>query len=171
MATGELAHAEAPHGAHAAVVVDGSEAEYGVAITASGRRSAAKMYEPDAPAGPFGPKQLARLDEALTLASRETGLDFSIYLGELGEDSHAAAERLHASIGEGSSQAVLVAVSPGERVIEILTGLNAAQRLPDRGAKLAVASMVASFKEGDLVGGLVNSLRMLADQAGPIPRG
>jgi hypothetical protein len=171
VATGELAHAEASHGAHEAVLVNGSEADYGVAITASGRRSAAKMYEPDAPGGPFGPKQLARLDEALTLASRETGLDFSIYLGQLGEDSHAEAERLHASIGEGASQAVLVAVSPGERVIEILTGRGAAQRIPDRGAKLAVASMVASFKEGDLVGGLVNSLRMLADQAGPIPRG
>jgi hypothetical protein len=28
-------------------------------------------------------------------------------------------------------------------------------------------SMVASFKEGDLVGGLVSGLRMLTDQAGP----
>ena len=28
-------------------------------------------------------------------------------------------------------------------------------------------SMVASFKEGDLIGGLVSGLRMLTDQAGP----
>jgi hypothetical protein len=29
-----------------------------------------------------------------------------------------------------------------------------------------VMSMVASFKEGDLIGGLVSGLRMLCDQAG-----
>lgn len=173
MATGEFAVTEGAteaHGAHEAVLAAQPEAEYGVAITASGRRSAAKMYEPDAPSGPFSPKQLARLDEALTLASRESGLDFSIYLGELGADSQAAAARLHASIGEAAAQAVLIAVSPGERLIEIVTGTYAAERLPDRGAKLAVASMVASFKEGDLIGGLVNALRMLSDQAGPTPK-
>jgi hypothetical protein len=64
---------------------------------------------------------------------------------------------------------VLIAVSPGARVVEVVTGPYAAQRLPDRGAKLAVMSMVASFKEGDLIGGLVSGLRMLTDQAGPRP--
>jgi uncharacterized membrane protein YgcG len=128
------------------------------------------MYEPVLPTGPFSPAQLARMDEALTLASRETGLDFSVYLGGLGADSRGAAEQLHASIGEKAANSVLIAVSPGERVIEIVTGQQAFQRLPDRGAKLAVASMVASFKEGELVGGLVNALRMLADQAGPAPK-
>jgi len=142
------------------------EAEFGVGITPTGRRSVAKMYESAAPTGPFGTVQLARLDEALTLASRETGLDFSVYLGELGGDTRVAAEKLHASIGPAAGNSVLIAVSPGERVVEIVTGSEAFPRLPDRGAKLAVMSMVASFKEGDLVGGLVSGLRMLADQAG-----
>jgi hypothetical protein len=31
-------------------------------------------------------------------------------------------------------------------------------------------SMVASFKEGDLFGGLIGGLRMLTDQAGSPPR-
>ncbi|WP_158880583.1 DUF5130 family protein [Amycolatopsis anabasis] len=145
------------------------ELEPGVAITASGRRSAAKMYEPAAPSGPFSTTQLARIDEALTLASRESGLDFTVYVGELGEDSRAAAEKLHASIPNGNN-AVLIAVSPGERVVEVVTGAEAFQRVPDRGAKLAVMSMVASFKEGDLIGGLVSGLRMLTDQAGPPPK-
>ncbi|HET6502829.1 MAG TPA: DUF5130 family protein [Amycolatopsis sp.] len=148
-----------------------AEPEFGVAITATGRRSVAKMYEPAKPTGPFGTVQLARLDEALTLASRETGLDFSIYLGNLdGGDTREAAEKLHASIGAAATTAVLVAVSPGQRVVEVVTGSGAFHRLPDRGAKLAVMSMVASFKEGDLVGGLVSGLRMLADQAGSAPR-
>lgn len=161
MATGELTR------------TDDGELAFGEAITSSGRRSAAKMYEPAEPTSPFNTQQLARLDEALTFASRETGLDFSVYLGELGQDTRASAEKLHAGTADPSN-AVLVAVSPGERAIEIVTGSAAYARIPDRGAKLAIASMVASFKEGDLirglVSGLVNALRMLSDQAGPAPK-
>ncbi|MFD2421396.1 DUF5130 family protein [Amycolatopsis pigmentata] len=147
------------------------EPEFGVAITTTGRRSVAKMYRQSAPVTPFSTVQLARLDEALTLASRETGLNFSVYIGELDSgDTRQAAEKLHASIGEGAGDAVLIALSPGQRVVEVVTGTAAFQRLPDRGAKLAVMSMVASFKEGDLIGGLVSGLRMLSDQAGSAPR-
>lgn len=147
------------------------EPEFGVAITSTGRRSAAKMYEASGPVGPFRKRQLARLDEALTLASRKTGLDFSVYLGELDAgDTRRAAEKLHASAGAGAGNAVLIAVSPGQRVVEVVTGSDAFQRLPDRGAKLAVMSMVASFKEGDLAGGLISGLRMLSDQAGSAPK-
>ncbi|MFD6073722.1 MULTISPECIES: DUF5130 family protein [Amycolatopsis] len=156
MATGELTHSS--------TAVD-EEPGYGAAVTSSGRISAAKMYEPAGPNSPFTTQQLARLDEALTLASRETGLDFSVYLGDLGEDTRVTAEGLLSSTDD-PADGVIVAVSPGQRVIEIVTGSQARHRLPDRGAKLAVASMVASFKEGDLIGGLVNALRMLSDQAG-----
>lgn len=156
MATGELTHSS--------TAVD-EEPGYGAAVTSSGRISAAKMYEPAGPISPFTTQQLARLDEALTLASRETGLDFSVYLGDLGEDTRATAEGLLAST-DNAADGVVIAVSPGQRTIEVVTGSQARHRLPDRGAKLAVASMVASFKEGDLVGGLVNALRMLSDQAG-----
>ncbi|MEU9688468.1 DUF5130 family protein [Amycolatopsis japonica] len=156
MATGELTHSS--------TAVD-EEPGYGAAVTSSGRISAAKMYEPAGPISPFTTQQLARLDEALTLASRETGLDFSVYLGDLGEDTRVTAEGLLAST-DNAADGVVIAVSPGQRAIEVVTGSQARHRLPDRGAKLAVASMVASFKEGDLVGGLVNALRMLSDQAG-----
>lgn len=140
--------------------------EAGAVITVSGRRSAAKMHEPDERHGPFSGVQLARLDEALTLASREAGLDFSIYIGELGQDSRSGAESLHDSMGAAGADAVLIALSPGGRVVEVVTGSAAARRVPERGAKLAVMSMVAFFKEGDLLGGLLSGLRMLADQAG-----
>jgi len=138
----------------------------GSAVTASGRISTAEFYaEPDLSALPFTPVQLTRLDEALTLASRDSGLRFSVYLGELGPKPTETAQRLHAEV-EGSDEAVLVAVSPEQRVVEVVTGPEARVRLPDRGAKLAVMSMVASFKEGDLLGGLLSGLRMLGDQAG-----
>jgi hypothetical protein len=142
----------------------------GATVMASGRVSAARVVKPLPPTVPFSPVQLARLDEAILLSSRSTGLDFSIYLGELGEDTRAKAERLHASIGApAASDMVLIAVSPGQRVVEVVTGDESHRRLADRACKLAVMSMVASFKEGDLIGGLVSALRMLTDQAGRSP--
>lgn len=149
----------------AIVAVDPSTLPLGSVVTNSGRVSAAKMYEPHAPELPFTPAQLAQLDEALTLSSRTTGLDFSVYMGELGSNAHERAQELHGST-ERPSHHVLLAVSPGERVVEIVTGEESHRRLADRSAKLAVMSMVASFKEGDLAGGLVSGLRMLTDQAG-----
>lgn len=119
------------------------------------------------PALPFTPQQLSRLDEALTFAGRETGVAFSVYLGELGEDTRTRAEEMLASLGAGAPDAVLIAVSPGERVVELVTGSSVQRRITDRAARLAVTAMVASFCEGDLAGGLVSALRMLADQAGP----
>ena len=149
------------------------DADYGPGATlmSSGRVSIARAVKPLPPTVPFTPVQLARLDEALTLSTRSTGLDFTIYLGELGDDSRHKAESLHAAMGETpASDAVLIAVSPGQRVVEVVTGEESHRRLPDRSCKLAVMSMVASFKEGDLIGGLVSALRMLTDQAGSPPK-
>ncbi|TYP87620.1 DUF5130 family protein [Blastococcus xanthinilyticus] len=114
----------------------------------------------------FSFKELARLDEALTMSSRETGLRFTLYVGELGTPTRRHAEELHARSGATPSDAVLIAVSPGQRVVEVVTGAGAARRLPDRACALAVLSMTSSFGAGDLVGGIVNGLRQLSDQAG-----
>ena len=142
---------------------------HGAAITLSGRVSEARKVDGKRPVLPFSQVQLARLDEALTLSSRSTGLGFTIYIGDLGEDTRSEAERLHSSTPD-VEDAVLIAVSPGQRVVEVVTGKDAARRISDRGCKLAVMSMVASFTEGDLTGGLVGGLRMLSDQAGKAPR-
>jgi hypothetical protein len=114
----------------------------------------------------FSYPELARLDEALTMSSRETGLRFTLYIGDLGKPTRVTAEDLHSRSGVNPSDAVLIAVSPGQRVVEVVTGAGAARRLPDRACALAVLSMTGSFAAGDLVGGLVNGLRQLSDQAG-----
>jgi hypothetical protein len=116
----------------------------------------------------FSWEELARLDEALTMSSRETGLRFTLYIGDLGPRTRLRAEELHASSGADTSQAVLVAVSPGQRVVEVVTGPAAARRLPDRACALAVLSMTTSFAGGDLVGGVINGLRQMSDQAGRV---
>jgi hypothetical protein len=142
----------------------------GATVMPAGRLSIARTIKPQPPTLPFTPKQLARLDETLTVATRATGLDFSIYLGDLGPDTRGRVEELHASLGADASDAVLIAVSPGQRVVEVATGDEAHRRLSDRACKLAVMAMVASFKEGDLIGGLISALRMLTDQAGSPPK-
>lgn len=121
--------------------------------------------------GPFSPRQLARLDEALTMSSRETGLDFSVYVGALDEPTREHAERLHAGLGAKATNGVLVAVSPGQRVLHVVTGELSSRRLPDRSCALAALSMRAALSLGDLVGGIVNGLRMLSDQSGHPHRG
>ncbi|GAA1231504.1 DUF5130 family protein [Prauserella halophila] len=164
MATGELVHDRE------SAAVDPADLPFGAAVTESGRISRAQEYAPTTPNGPFTTRQLSRIDEALALATRDSGIDFSIYLGPLGaEDTRAAAEQLHDRLGERGDSAVLIAVSPGERVVEVVTGAKTRQRVPDRTVKLAVMTMVASFKEGDLTGGFVSGLRMLADHAGSRP--
>jgi Domain of unknown function (DUF5130) len=170
VAAGETTHpgSTSHHGGTGtAVAVPASEElPVGAVVTASGRVSAAEVYREESRADqPFSPVQLTRLDEALTLASRESGLLFSVYIGDLGADPTARVAELHDQL-DGSNEAVLVAVSPGQRIVEVLSGADARMRLPDRGAKLAVMSMVASFRESDLLGGLLSGLRMLADQAG-----
>jgi hypothetical protein len=114
----------------------------------------------------FSYQDLARLDEALTMSSRETGLRFTLYIGDLGRRTRVRAEELFLQSGEDVADSVLVAVSPGQRVVEVVTGAGAARRLPDRACALAVLAMTNTFAGSDLVGGIVNGLRQLSDQAG-----
>jgi Domain of unknown function (DUF5130) len=113
----------------------------------------------------FTARQLARLDEALTLSSRESGLVFSVYVGELHAPTRAHAEALFERLSDDS---VLLAVSPGQRVLHIVTGPSSSKRLPNRACALAALAMRASFSNGDLLGGIVTGLRMLADSAGRV---
>jgi Domain of unknown function (DUF5130) len=115
--------------------------------------------------GPFTTRQLLRLDEALRVADRTTGLTFSIYVGELQEPVRDHAERLHKQL-DGADRSVLVAVSPNQRVLEIVTGNEARKRISDRDAKLAALSMAAAFAGGDLAGGVISGLDQLATHAG-----
>jgi hypothetical protein len=124
------------------------------------------QYGPQGPISadsPFTTRQLSRLDEALTLSSRETGLTFSVYVGEFKAPTRAHAEALFERLDDAS---VLVAVSPGQRTLHIVTGPESSKRLPNRACALAALAMRASFTNGDLTGGLVTGLRMLADSAG-----
>lgn len=114
--------------------------------------------------GPFTANQLVRLDEALRAADQSTALHFSVYVGKLSEPTRPAAELLHDRLDDADNS-VLVALSPNQRVLEVVTGPLAGKHLPDRVCALAALSMTAAFSGGDLAGGLVTGIGMLADQA------
>ncbi|HEY6595997.1 MAG TPA: DUF5130 family protein [Asanoa sp.] len=115
--------------------------------------------------GPFSTRQLLRLDEALRTADKSTGLTFSVYVGQLDEPVRGHAEEMLGQLPTPVSS-VMIAVSPNQRVLEIVTGADARRRIPDRDAKLAALSMVAAFGGGDLAGGIISGLDQLASRAG-----
>ena len=84
-------------------------------------RPATASRRPASLDGPFTTRQLLRLDEALRIADQQTGLTFSVYVGELEVPTRASAEKLHKQI-EDADRAVLIAVSPNQRRLEIVTG-------------------------------------------------
>jgi uncharacterized membrane protein YgcG len=117
----------------------------------------------------FTASQQHNVEQALTTAMRETGMYFSVFAGDVDGDVREMAERMHAALGERSRDTVLVLAAPRARRLEIVTGDTARERLPDRACDLATLSMITSFAGGDLAGGLVTGVRMLAEAAGRNP--
>ncbi len=123
------------------------------------------------PAGePFSAAERSRIESAIDRAAADTGMPFSVFVGDVdgGEQPAGArrvAEMLHAALGDQSRRAVLVLVAPGQRRVEIITGSDAARRLDDRACALAAASMTSAFAGGDIPGGVAEGLRQLSSAA------
>jgi hypothetical protein len=122
-------------------------------------------WHPEVLNGPLSVRALLRVDEALRLADTSTGLTFSVYIGDLAEPTREHAEHMLASLAD-PDRSVLVAVSPNQRLLEIVTGAAARRRVLDRDCKLAALSMSAAFGGGDLGGGVVAGIAQLANHAG-----
>jgi uncharacterized membrane protein YgcG len=114
----------------------------------------------------FTADQEREISRACATATSETGLHHSVYVGPAEGDVRDHAERLHAALGARATDSVLVFVAPGERQLEIVTGKNSARRVSDRSCALAALSMTTAFSGGNLVGGIVTGVRMLAESAG-----
>jgi len=118
------------------------------------------------PAGEaFSDRQRSDLARAVRIAENDTGLRFSVYVGALGDDTRARALELHAQLGASASAATLIAVDPGGRQLEIVTGHEAKRWLDDYACGLGAISMTTQFTAGDLSGGIINGLRTLSEHA------
>ncbi len=118
----------------------------------------------------LSPRAQERIEEDLRVIREQNGLDVSVLVGDLDLEDlsgfSAGCERLHAALGPRADTAVLVVVAPGQRRVEVVTGPGIKRRVPDRVCALAVLSMTTAFGGGDLVGGVVEGLRQIADAAG-----
>jgi Domain of unknown function (DUF5130) len=111
----------------------------------------------------FSRDQLLRIESARTTAEGQTGLRFPLYVGPVTGEPRAFGSGLLARLDHDDRGVVLVVVSPGQRCVEVVTSAVARSRLSDKACALAALSMTTSFGVGDLVGGLVSGLRMLAE--------
>lgn len=103
-----------------------------------------------------------RIDTAMRNAETATRLEFSVYVGPLsGEDTREAARELHGRL-RSPARSVLIATSPQQRVLEIVTGERADERLSDGELDRISEEMGQCFGRDDLVGGLVHGLDSIA---------
>jgi uncharacterized membrane protein YgcG len=113
---------------------------------------------------PFSSVQRAEIDRAIRSAETSCRFEFSVYVGAVGEQARAFAQRLHASLSS-PARSVLILVDPAARAIEVITGSVVRRSLSDEAVRLAVVGMESSFSAGDLVGGIKHGVGQLAESA------
>ena len=104
------------------------------------------------------------IDKAIRAAETMSRYEFSVYVGAAQGETRAFAERLHAAL-VAPARSILVMVDPAARVIEVVTGAEARRVLDDAEVGLATLTMQSAFAAGDLVGGIVRGVIMLAEHA------
>ena len=143
-----------------------AELPRGFVVTTSGRISG--VTEPGAVSVtyPFPVKDLVILDDALKYGSRAARARFAVYLGDLGPDTAAEARAILARVPTPDN-AVLLAVSPNQCAIEVVYGSDVAGRGIEESAPLGVSAAAASFKEGNLMDGLISAVRVMSAGVSP----
>ena len=133
----------------------------GSVVTSSGRVSG--VTEPGAVSltYPFPVKDLVRLDDALKFGSRRAKARFAVFIGDLGSDTAATAREVLANVPTPNN-AVLLAVSPNQKAIEVVYGEELQGRGIEESAPLGVKAAAASFNYGNLIAGLVSAIKVMS---------
>ncbi len=153
-------------GAVATVAPGELELPYGYAITSSGRISGVTEPGELSVHYPFPTMDLVVLDDALKYGSRAAKARFAVYVGGLGSDTAATAREILAKVPTPDN-AVLLAVSPDQHAIEVVYGADVKGRGIETAAPLGVSAAAASFKEGNLIDGLISAVRVLSAGVSP----
>jgi hypothetical protein len=104
-----------------------------------------------------------QIRRAITQAEKRTDLNWSVFIGTLGDNPRAQAEARHAELGPAAAKSVLIAVDPIARRLEIVTGTHARTLLDDRSCALAAASMTSTFAVRDLDGGIAYGILAMVE--------
>ena len=134
-----------------------SQLPVGSVLTAGGRVSAVHRAGELFAEDPFTDKELIQLDDALTAATRSAKIRFNVYVGDLA----AGVEAIFPSTPE-AARSVLIAVSPNQRTVDIVSGADVADRVTSRICQLGVTASIASFSEGELIDGIVAAIRVIS---------
>jgi len=148
-------------GSGAVARVDASDLPAGWAVTASGRLSGVSDPGVLPVQYPFANMDLVRLDDALTYGTRRSGARFAVYIGDLGPDAAARARQLLARVPTPDN-AVLLAVSPDQRAIEVVYGTGLRGRGADSAAPQGVSAAASALRDGRLIDGLVSAIEVMA---------
>lgn len=151
MASGEVATVEIP---------------LGFVVTNSGRISGVTQPGELSVRYPFPIKDLVALDDALTYGSRAAKARFAVYIGDLGGDAAVRAREILAEVPT-PNDAVLVAVSPDQRAIEVVYGSGVRGRGAESAAPLGVAAAAAALADGNLIDGLISAVRVISAAVSP----
>ena len=156
MASGEVATRES----------GGLELPRGFVVTTSGRISGVTEPGHVSVTYPFPVKDLVRLDDALKYGSRAAKARFAVYVGDLGADTAAGARDVLAKVPTPNN-AVLLAVSPDQKAIEVVYGSEVQGRGIEESAPLGVKAAAASFNYDNLIGGLVSAIKVMSAGVSP----
>jgi Domain of unknown function (DUF5130) len=143
-----------------------AELPRGFVVTSSGRISGVTEPGEVSVSYPFPVNELVILDDALKYGSRAAKARFAVYLGDLGADTAATAREILAKVATPDN-AVLLAVSPNQRAIEVVYGAEVKGRGIEEAAPLGVSAAAASFKDGNLIDGLISAVRVLSAGVSP----
>ena len=102
-----------------------AELPRGYVVTTSGRVSGVTEPGEVSVSYPFSVYDLVRLDDALKFGSRKAKARFAVYIGDLGTDTAATAREILAKVPT-PNYAVLLAVSPNQKAIEVAYGAESA---------------------------------------------
>lgn len=142
-----------------------SELPHGSVVTSSGRVSGVHEAGAVFKEAPFSDDERLAMDNVLTEATRATKVRFNIYIGDLGADPAAGADAVFPATPE-AAHSVLIAVSPNDKAIEVRSGHEVADRANDRVCQLGVTAALSSFRQGQLIDGLISAVRVMAAAIG-----
>ena len=154
MASGEIATREP------------AELPRGWVVTSSGRVSGVTEPGELSLSYPFPVKDLVRMDDALKFGSRRAKARFAVYIGDLGVDTAATARDILAKVPTPNN-AVLLAVSPNQKAIEVVYGSEVQGRGIEEAAPLGVKAAAASFNYGNLIAGLISAIKVMSAGVSP----
>lgn len=144
----------------------GLELPYGYALTSSGRISGVTEPGELSVHYPFSTKDLVALDNALKYGSRYAKARFAVFIGDLGADTAATAREILAKVPTPDN-AVLFAVSPNQKVIEVVYGADVKGRGIETAAPLGISAALGSLRGGNLIDALVSAVNVTSAAVSP----